>query len=53
MAGLTRYLSVQVTEDLTRRMVFVAGPRQVGKTTFAVAAGRPRGLPQLGRAGGP
>jgi hypothetical protein len=32
-----RYLSHQVEADLQRRMVFVAGPRQVGKTTMALA----------------
>ena len=30
-----RYLLPQVRADLARRMVFVAGPRQVGKTTLA------------------
>jgi predicted AAA+ superfamily ATPase len=30
-----RYLATQVRRDLTRKMVFVAGPRQVGKTTLA------------------
>lgn len=30
-----RYLTTQVRRDLTRKMVFVAGPRQVGKTTLA------------------
>ena len=30
-----RYLAAQTQTDLDRRMVFVAGPRQVGKTTFA------------------
>ncbi len=30
-----RYLRPQVLADLRRRMVFVAGPRQVGKTTMA------------------
>ena len=34
-----RYLSEQVQRDLQRKMVFVAGPRQIGKTTLA------RGLP--------
>lgn len=29
------YLAQQVREDLERKMVFVAGPRQVGKTTLA------------------
>jgi predicted AAA+ superfamily ATPase len=31
----TRYLASQVRKDLLRKMVFVAGPRQVGKTTLA------------------
>ena len=30
-----RYLTAQVERDLDRKMVFVAGPRQVGKTTLA------------------
>jgi predicted AAA+ superfamily ATPase len=30
-----RYLRSQVERDLQRKMVFVAGPRQVGKTTMA------------------
>lgn len=32
-----RYLVPQVVRDLRRKMVFVAGPRQVGKTTLATA----------------
>ena len=32
---LDRYLKPQVERDLKRKMVFVAGPRQVGKTTLA------------------
>jgi predicted AAA+ superfamily ATPase len=32
-----RYLSSAVRRDLARKMVFVAGPRQVGKTTLALA----------------
>jgi predicted AAA+ superfamily ATPase len=32
---LPRYLSAPVEEDLAQKMVFVAGPRQVGKTTLA------------------
>lgn len=32
-----RYLTAQVEADLARKMVFVAGPRQVGKTTLARA----------------
>lgn len=35
MAALTRYLAPQVRRDLAKKMVFVAGPRQVGKTTLA------------------
>jgi uncharacterized protein len=31
----TRYLAAQVRADLLEKMVFVAGPRQVGKTTMA------------------
>jgi uncharacterized protein len=42
MATKRRYLVPQVKRDLLRKMVFVAGPRQVGKTTLA------RQLPNLG-----
>jgi len=35
MKTSTRYLTAQVGDDLRRKMVFVAGPRQVGKTTLA------------------
>jgi predicted AAA+ superfamily ATPase len=35
VAALTRYLMPQVRRDLAKKMVFVAGPRQVGKTTLA------------------
>ena len=31
----SRYLESQIERDLERKMVFVAGPRQVGKTTLA------------------
>ena len=37
MTVATRYLAAQVQEDLRRKMVFVAGPRQVGKTTLALS----------------
>jgi predicted AAA+ superfamily ATPase len=37
MTNKKRYLSTQIRQDLTRKMVFVAGPRQVGKTTLALA----------------
>ena len=30
-----RYITPSITEDLQRKMVFVGGPRQVGKTTLA------------------
>lgn len=30
-----RYLAASVKEDLENKMVFLSGPRQVGKTTFA------------------
>ncbi len=30
-----RYLAAQIAADLSRKMVFVSGPRQVGKTTLA------------------
>lgn len=32
---LPRYLAAQIGADLKRKMVFVSGPRQVGKTTLA------------------
>ena len=32
---LPRYLTDQIRSDLERKMVFVSGPRQVGKTTLA------------------
>ena len=35
MADHPRYLTAQVERDLARKMVFVAGARQVGKTTLA------------------
>ncbi len=36
MSVESRYLDSYIAEDLDRRMVFVAGPRQVGKTTLAL-----------------
>ena len=35
-----RYLDTVVTADLKEKMVFIGGPRQVGKTTFAKDTGR-------------
>ena len=32
---IKRYLAKQIQQDLSRKMVFVGGPRQVGKTTLA------------------
>ncbi len=32
---ITRYLEKSIKEDLNKKMVFVAGPRQCGKTTLA------------------
>ena len=32
---MRRYLQTQIENDLARKMVFVGGPRQVGKTTLA------------------
>jgi len=37
MARRTRYLAAAVRRDVARKMAFVAGPRQVGKTTLALA----------------
>lgn len=34
---MRRYLEAQVRKDLAKKMVFVGGPRQVGKTTMALA----------------
>jgi len=34
-----RYLEKPIIEDLRDKMVFIAGPRQVGKTTLAVSLG--------------
>lgn len=35
MKEIKRYLEDQVAKDLLQKMVFIAGPRQVGKTTLA------------------
>lgn len=37
MNTVSRYLYQPVSADLAEKMVFVGGPRQVGKTTFALA----------------
>jgi predicted AAA+ superfamily ATPase len=36
MIKKVRYLSQAISEDLLNRMVFIGGPRQVGKTTLAL-----------------
>jgi predicted AAA+ superfamily ATPase len=44
MSAKRRYLVPQLRQDLARKMVFVAGPRQVGKTTLALSLpGAPAG----------
>jgi uncharacterized protein len=35
MSDRVRYLHAQTVKDLDRKMVFIAGPRQVGKTTLS------------------
>ena len=35
MALIIRYLQTQILQDLEKKMVFLGGPRQVGKTTFS------------------
>lgn len=37
---LTRYLDAPAASDLRKKMVFIGGPRQVGKTTLARELGR-------------
>ena len=37
MENFKRYLLPQVRKDLSRKMVFLAGPRQVGKTTLGLS----------------
>ena len=39
MQLLERYLAPTIGEDLVRKMVFIGGPRQVGKTTLAKMIG--------------
>jgi predicted AAA+ superfamily ATPase len=40
---LARYLELPVTKDLKRKMVFIGGPRQAGKTTLAKHLGSAAG----------
>ena len=37
-----RYLTERIREDLTEKMVFIGGPRQVGKTTLALSIAHER-----------
>jgi predicted AAA+ superfamily ATPase len=39
----SRYLAPAIRSDLERRMVFMSGPRQVGKTTIPLIALRSDG----------
>jgi predicted AAA+ superfamily ATPase len=39
--AVRRYLEAPVREDLPEKMVFVGGPRQVGKTTLALSFSGP------------
>lgn len=41
MSNLVRYLKKQVVQDLEQKMVLIGGPRQVGKSTFAVSLLKP------------
>jgi predicted AAA+ superfamily ATPase len=41
MSNLVRYLQKYVTSDLQKKMVLIGGPRQVGKTTFAISLLKP------------
>jgi len=38
---IERYLNTAIRDDLDEKMVFLSGPRQVGKTTLAKALLRP------------
>ncbi len=37
---MNRYLQQSIAQDLAKKMVFVTGPRQVGKTTLAQELGK-------------
>ena len=39
---MKRYLSKLIAQDLKRKLVFVTGPRQVGKTTLSEDLGQTR-----------
>ena len=38
MVVSNRYLYEYILHDLTKKMVFIGGPRQIGKTTLALTA---------------
>lgn len=48
MSNLVRYIQKHVVSDLMRKMVLIGGPRQVGKTTFAVSLLKPPGIDSPG-----
>jgi uncharacterized protein len=37
MHNLDRYIKKSIIETLDQKMAFIGGPRQVGKTTFAMS----------------
>ena len=37
---IKRYLDKDIAADLRDKMVFISGPRQVGKTTLALEIGK-------------
>ena len=39
-----RYLTAPITEDLEKKMVFIGGPRQVGKSEEETATARSLGM---------
>jgi len=40
MSGMKRQQQDQIEKDLSKKMVFITGPRQVGKTNLALAIAR-------------
>ena len=42
---LSRYIETSVRSDLNRKMVFIGGPRQSGKTTLATSLAKELGVP--------
>ena len=48
----SRYLEPAIQEDLKQKMVFLGGPRQVGKTTLALQLSARLGTPDGASGGG-